>query len=224
MAILISDQFTGMTDGEDIGGRTPSPTNTPGNTWLEPGANLIEGDGSGQIKHAQAATGTLIDSGITNDIISVEVDWNTGGVDNRNLIYILSDGAFGTVVTNAVKQGYAFNVKVSPYVLFEVTGDRSLSQLASTTHSDNLAVDTTYKIELKADLKCYRSGTVLSGLTQTSISVHADLTGQSFVGFEHAAFADGAARFDNFIMNDSVGGPKGPLGHPLHGPFGGPVG
>ena len=199
MTVIIEDQFGGMSLGDDIGGRTPSPTNTPGNTWTEKSANSLESDGAGLITANAANDAALIDTNIIDDILFASVDFNASGADNRMTVGILSDGVFGG--TNP--DDYLFmSVRDAQTVLIERIGSSS-NTLATATTSRNQSTTYTYKINYDGtDLKCFRDAIEITALTQTSYSIPAGLTGQQFAGFTHALWNTPGGTFDNFIVDD----------------------
>lgn len=49
MTVIINDGFGGGSSGDDIEGRTPDTTNTPGNTWHDDAADRVELTGAGKV-------------------------------------------------------------------------------------------------------------------------------------------------------------------------------
>lgn len=200
MTVLIRDEFTGMTDGQDIGGRTPSPTNTPGNTWTEIAANKIEGDGAGQIKGADTASGCGIDSGITDQLVSV--DFNAGGADNRMSVFGRWNGIY---FGSSLDDRYSVNPRTGNNTIhiFKMVDDVITQLGADISFSFNLS--TTYKIGIR--IRTVGADVVIDALVDdVPVASRTDstspLTTGSFTGFEHNLRSSAAARFDNFQVED----------------------
>lgn len=204
MTVLISDLFTGMGNGEDINGRTPVPTNTPGDTW-EAGLTivapaLIEGDGAGQIKTNDAA-GAWIDTGIINQKVSV--DFNAGDADNR-----------ATVIARANDfppghdscDHWLFNMQpVNNIVkIFKRVDDNItlIGAIVDVVLGNNTQYKYTFEVNGNGadNLKGYVDDVL--EITRTDASIDGSTEGGSYAGFTHGLHTDDNARFDNFLVED----------------------
>ena len=195
---IIEDQFTGMANGDDIGGRTPSPTDN-GSTWNEsPGANDVEGDGSGRIKFSAAQDNCSLQVAGHGDI-AVECDWvsdQSGGADdNRCTIDARSDNAD---LKAATVDKYNFNFRMldsaAEYKIYR-NDNGSSTELAS-VNAGALTPSQTYKVRIECEGSTIRG--LVDGAEVISASDSTYATGD-YVGFLHAkwvATADG--RMDNF--------------------------
>lgn len=209
MTVIIRDEFTGMTDGQDLGGRTPSPTNTPGDTWSQSAANAIEGDGSGQIKVAAQNDSAWIDTGVTD--CSASVEFNAGGGDNRGVVVARANdaslaGASSDHIwlnwrtgANTLHIGYQLNGTPT-----QLGANIAFSMDASTTFKYEVEVVGTAIRALVDDVeKGSRSDATIDGTTQ----------GGTNAGFYHALGSTANGRFDNFEV-DNLAAPAGG-----HGPL-----
>ena len=198
MAVIIRDEFTGMSSGDDIGGRTPSPTNTPGNTWNENAANTIESDGSGAITAAASADDAWIDTGEIDCAVSIE--FNAGGADNRCSVYARTNNQH---VASGTFDGYETNWRIgADTVHINKVVDGGSTQLGATI-SQTLTDTTTYKFELEVN------GTTIRALlddgeigSRVDSAIDGTTEGGSYGNFTHWLRTDGAARFDNFEVDD----------------------
>lgn len=192
--VIIRDEFTGMANGEDIGGRTPSPTNTPGNAWIESGANEIEGDGSNQIKANGGSQSATID---TDEIdLYASVEFNAQGADNRGTVYARNNNDWPP--GSATFDGYAFNWRTGNDTLhINKIVDGTTTQLDPAI---NFTIDnaTTYKYSIRVN------GTTIDGLVDDNVmgvrsdsAVDGITQGGTFAVFAHFLF-NGGGRFDNF--------------------------
>ena len=87
------------------------------------------------------------------------------------------------------------------------------------THAQDPATGDTIKLEIRTGTKkLYVNGSELISSSDDS------LTGNQFAGITHNGQKE-THYYDNFLSEDvaAAANPKGPLGHPLHGPFGGPI-
>jgi hypothetical protein len=200
MTVIIRDEFTGMSDGEDIGGRTPSPTNTPADTWSESAANDIEGDGAGQIKASANNDAAWIDAGEVD--CSAAIEFNAGGGDNRAAVLARLNDANPT---GASSDGYGLNWRtgIDTLVLFyrldgttTVLGANiTFAMDESTTYKFEVEVsETTIKALVDDDEKASRTDSTIDGVTE----------GGTNVGFYHALRSTANGRFDNFEADDLV--------------------
>lgn len=208
MTVIIQDGFGGLTSGQDIGGTTPDTTNTPGFTWGEGSANSWEGDGSGALRANANNDSALIRSNISDDIFLLSVDFNANGVDNRFSLCALSDGVFGGL---NISSYYRLNVRDTESYLIQRISNASTT-LAFTSTSRSQSTTYTYSIGYDGtDLKCFRDGVEITGLTQSSYTINASLTGNLYHGFIHNQYVSSGGTIDNFILDNapSFGGGGG---------------
>jgi hypothetical protein len=187
-----------MADGEDIGGRTPSPTNTPGDTWSESAANDIEGDGAGQIKASAQNDSAWIDTGVTD--CSTSVEFNAGGGDNRGVVLARAND---TNPTGATSDHYWLNWRTGTNTLhigYQLDG--SVTQLGANI-SFTIDSGTTYKYEVEPN------GTTIKGYvdddekgSRSDSTVDGSTEGGTNAGFYHALRSTAGGRFDNFEVDD----------------------
>ena len=90
MATLISDTFTAAND-TPLAGRTPSPTNTPGNAWADVKVITSASAASNKITSNTARslvdnTGFVIDAGAADVTLACDFTVTPGGGDSINLI------------------------------------------------------------------------------------------------------------------------------------------
>lgn len=89
----VSDTFTAA-NGTAIAGRSPSPTNTPGNTWVAANTSTSAPTGSGTIQSnalqfANDNDGAVYDAGVGKTDVTFEVDWITVvSLNNRASVLI----------------------------------------------------------------------------------------------------------------------------------------
>jgi hypothetical protein len=81
---LILDDFT-VADGTLINGRTPSPTNTPGNNWVSQfGTMTVTANQMGPISSGTARS--AIDAGVSDCTVSANLTHGTSNVRNPGLL------------------------------------------------------------------------------------------------------------------------------------------
>lgn len=215
MAVLIDDKFTGGAENADLGGTTPDTTNTPGDTWTDAIANEVEFDASAQIKVSGSATNSRINTGV--DHHKVSIDYNAGGADNRAHLAVRgSDHA----LNNSSRTGYFLNFKpdTDNIALFKgyIGG---LTQIGSNISvSMNNPQQHKFTFEINGDVKKLY---VDDNLEHTE-SVDSTYDTGTYAGLAHALYTDGAARFDDFLVEEiAAGGLSRPLSRPFSGPLGG---
>lgn len=200
MTVLIHDNFNGMSLGDDLGGRTPSPTNTPGDTWTDANANEWESDGAGKIGWAAGQDNSRIDTGVVD--MSVKVTFNAGGIDNRGSLY---GRANDTVALGATLDGYDLNFRPDPnqLLLFEWV-DGSQTQMGATI-SFTMDNATDYEIELEIQ------GTTIKAIvdgsekgSRTNSNVDGTTEGGSFAILAGFLRNNANGRVDDFIIDDLV--------------------
>lgn len=219
MTVVIEDQFTDSggdpAAGTDIAGRTPFPTNTPGNTWVQSAVNAIESDGIGQMRAGGNNTTAQIDAGISNDEMSAQVSFDRNGADNRASVQILCDGTFGGGSGTIANDAIQLNHRDTDIKVFQVINGGSTE--LSTDNQSQLPNTTTwrYRIELdsNSDIRAYRddgAGGALTEITALAVigySVPATLTGNQFASLAHAKYVSTGGRWDDFIVDDLQGAP-----------------
>jgi hypothetical protein len=196
MTVLVQDLFAG-TNGTDIDVHAPD-IDVVGSGWLDSGANQVQLDGSGALKFSGVNRNCVIDTGATDQIVTV--NFNAGGSDNRATVALRAIG----ILNSGTQTHYNFNFRTNDTVntlqiLSIVSGSGTV--IAS---SGNLALSnsTTYEIKCRAvgsSLEFYIDGALELSVTDTSI------TSGDYAGLEHQKYVNGNARFNDFKAEDNSG-------------------
>lgn len=200
MSVIIHDQFTGMASGDDIGGRTPSPVNIPGNTWTHRAANTVEGDGSNRIKVSAANDDAVIETGVT--YMKVTCDFDPLGINNRGWIF----GAVDGLQTAGGMDGYAllFQPNIDTMVIqkWNAGVNTAISNTSSAGNSDLL--NHTYRLTISdAGVGSYAIEMFMDGVSKGAVTDSTTTPGTK-AGIQHTAYTSGGGRYDNFIVENMI--------------------
>ena len=184
---LIEDAFDGMTSGQNISGRTPSPINN-GKTWSESATDDVTSDGLGNMKFKAAGDWATLDTE-TSDL-EVSIVWNSGGADNRFSINARSDASQANRIAMNVRPG------TSEVVLQNWVGG-VLTDLASVNYTFDTSADHVVRLVCEGtSLKGYIDGALIISATS---SAHQSNT---YAGVKHNLRTDAAARWRSFEVAD----------------------
>jgi hypothetical protein len=199
---LISDSFDGMTSGQDLNGRTPSPINVPGNNWVS-AANGIESDGAGHVQGSANNETGAINTGITNNIMEASVDLVFGAATNECNLFILADAYAAPPSDMILLQLENTAVRLYQRVggTFTELGNTTLTKDGTTTYNFRLRYD-------GADIRCYMDDVEIAALAEVGYSFPAGLNGNTFAGFYNGNPTSATLPlWDNFKATHPVAAP-----------------
>jgi hypothetical protein len=196
MTVIVDEQFTGLEAGSSISGRTPSPTNTPGNTWT--GVTNVVGATGGNAMRISTSNGRcFLDVG-TPDCRADAVRSN-GSQEHTLLVRASSPGLFFNAYALYCNGG----VNVVRIARFTGGGRTDLQSYAPSLGASNKLGLEVSGTGATVTLKWYLNDALMGTITDESGS---RLTSGNYVGF-NSDF--GAGDWDNLTVDDLISGGGG---------------
>lgn len=196
MTVIVDEDFTGLAQDASINGRTPSPTNTPGNNWSNV-TNCIGASGGGALRLSTSSARCFLDVGTPD--MRVDAVRSNGSQEHSLLARISSPGLFFNGY-GLYCRGDVNVVRIARWTSGGRTDLQGYSPTLTALSKLGLEVSGT---GATVTLKWYLNDALMGTITDTDGARH---TSGNYVGF-NSDFA--AGNWDDLTVDDLVTGGGG---------------